>query len=420
MKLYDTLAERLLTLDPDGDTVSIYVCGITPYDVTHLGHAFTYTTFDVLIRYLELRDLKVNYVQNVTDVDDDMLSRARQEGKDWTALGQTWTNYYIQDMKNLNVRPPDHFPRATKVIDDIIRQVEKLLAAGLAYQSNGNVYYDIDRFPEYGQLSHLPRSEMLPIANERGNHPDDPYKQDPLDFVLWQAQQPGEPAWDSPWGRGRPGWHIECSTMVRKYIGDTVDIHGGGIDLCFPHHESEIAQVKPLIKENKPFARIWMHIAMVRHDGEKMSKSLGNLVLIRDLLQDYNPDAVRLYLASKHYRKPWSYDEGDLKKYVELAEKLTRAATVTGGGGLRLNPAPVWAAFTRDLDNDLNSPGALKVMDGFADEILDAASVNRDIQDAQKALRDFCTVFGLRLDSVNAEDRVVKGWDQYMMPALET
>lgn len=228
MQLYNVLTGEKETFTPRNNGVSVYVCGITPYDTTHLGHAFTYTSFDVLIRYLEYLGHQVTYVQNVTDIDDDILRKAREVGEDWREVGNRWTAHFIRDMKALNVRPPQHFPRATEAIDEMLAIIQTLLDGGYAYENGGNVYFHVDSWQAFGQLSKLPRGEMLPVANERGNHPDDPHKRDPLDFVLWQAQAPGEPAWDSPWGPGRPGWHIECSTMATDYLGETVDIHGGG------------------------------------------------------------------------------------------------------------------------------------------------------------------------------------------------
>ncbi|MGH2544890.1 MAG: class I tRNA ligase family protein, partial [Ardenticatenaceae bacterium] len=221
--------------------VTIYVCGITPYDTTHLGHAFTYVTFDALIRYLEATGRTVRYVQNVTDIDDDVLRRAERDGIGWKELGDRETEHFLQDMAALNVRPPDIYPRATQEIEMILRITADLLEKKFAYERNGNVYYRVHSDPEFGQLSKLDYDVMLTTANERGNHPDDPNKEDPLDFVLWQAAQPGEPTWESPWGPGRPGWHIECSAMSMRYLGPTIDIHGGGADLLFPHHECEIA-----------------------------------------------------------------------------------------------------------------------------------------------------------------------------------
>ena len=409
MKLYNTLSGQIDPFQPAGPLVTLYVCGITPYDTTHLGHAFTYTSVDILIRYLESRGSEIRYVQNVTDLDDDILKKAKQVNEDWRALGNRWTRHYIEDMQALNVRPPDLYPRATDVIPDIILTVTQLLGVGVAYAVNGSVYFSVDAWNEFGKLCNIGRPDMLPLANERGNHPDDPQKRDPLDFVLWQAQAPGEPAWDSPWGPGRPGWHIECSTMATRFLGKTVDIHSGGMDLCFPHHECEIAQVEPITGE-QPFVRTWMHIAMVRHEGEKMSKSLGNLVMVRDLMKVYPPDGIRLYLAGNHYRTPWAYDVRGLEKAVVLADKLAQASFVAGGKTDPISPEPSAAAFTAAMDDDLNTPQALNVLESLADQILSAAQAGRQISDAQAMLRTYATVFGLRLDQPQPEERVIQGW----------
>lgn len=413
LKLYNTLSQSIEPFESGADEIGIYVCGITPYDTTHLGHAFTYTSADILIRYLELLGRDIRYVQNVTDIDDDILRKAQEVGEDWRAVGNRWTGYYIRDMQNLNVRPPDYFPRATDVIPDIIGAVQALLQAGVAYEILGNVYFEVDAWADFGKLSHLPRSSMLPIANERGNHPDDPNKKNPLDFVLWQAKAPGEPAWDSPWGAGRPGWHIECSTMATKYIGDRVDVHGGGADLCFPHHEAEIAQTEPATQE-KPFVRFWMHTAMVRYQGEKMSKSLGNLIMVRDLLKVYPADALRLYLGSHHYREAWEHDEDDLKRAEGFSRKIREAVLASGGTGARLNSEPYWASYTLAMDNDLDTHGAIQVMLELADDILEAARSGRDVGAAQEALRSFGKVFGLRMDKSGPEPRVKEGWNVFL------
>ena len=413
MQLYNVLSHEFETFVPQGDEVTIYVCGITPYDTTHLGHAFTYTTFDVLIRYLEYKGYPVCYVQNVTDIDDDILRKAKAVDEDWQTLGKRWTAHYIHDMQALNVRPPDHFPKATDVIPQIIEVVEQLLVAGLAYEAGGNVYFHLESWPEYGKLSRIPRAEMLPIANERGNRPDDPHKRAPLDFVLWQAQSPGEPAWDSPWGPGRPGWHIECSTMATNLLGNPIDIHGGGADLIFPHHESEIAQAEAATGR-KPFVRFWLHAAMVYHDGEKMSKSLGNLVMIRDLLQDWSPDALRLYLASHHYRTSWCYDKAELAQAAQLAEKLATALQADGGSGPALDPAAARIAFTQAMDHDLDVSAALPVLDQLAAEIMAAARAGRDVHAAQTTLGNLGQVLGLRLASPMSEPRVRTGWAKHL------
>ena len=246
MNFYSTLSGAMEPFAPVGRSASLYVCGITPYDTTHLGHAFTYTTADLLVRHLEGQGIAVRYVQNVTDIDDDILRKAAEVGEDWQALGNRWTAHFIRDMQSLNVRPPDEYPRATEFIPEIVSAAQLLIERGHAYASGGSVYYHVDAWPTFGALSHLPRGEMLAVANERGNRPGDTNKRDPLDFVLWQAQAPGEPAWDSPWGRGRPGWHIECSVMSTRTLGPNLDFHSGGGDLVFPHHECEIAQTEAI------------------------------------------------------------------------------------------------------------------------------------------------------------------------------
>jgi L-cysteine:1D-myo-inositol 2-amino-2-deoxy-alpha-D-glucopyranoside ligase len=413
MQIYNTLSREIETFTPKDNLVSVYACGITPYDTTHLGHAFTYTAIDVLIRYLEFRGHRVKYVQNVTDVDDDILRQAKEVGEHWKALGDRWTVHFIRDLTALNVRPPDHFPRATSVIPQIVGAVQKLLDAGVAYESGGNVYFHIDAWPQYGELSELPRREMLPVANERGNDPGDPNKRDSLDFVLWQAQAEGEPAWDSPWGPGRPGWHIECSTLAMHYLGDSVDIHGGGADLVFPHHESEIAQAEAALHQ-KPFARFWFHTAMVRYQGEKMSKSLGNLVMVDDLLKDWSADTLRLYLARHHYRDAWSHDLQELAQAQELAQKLTRAESVDGGTLEPLDYVPLREAFVEALDNDLDTTRALEVLEQFAGRVLDRARAGQHVEAAQGALRLMGRVFGLRLGAEEPDEDVTTGWQRHL------
>jgi L-cysteine:1D-myo-inositol 2-amino-2-deoxy-alpha-D-glucopyranoside ligase len=414
VNLYNSLSQRVEPFEPQSKTVSVYVCGITPYDTTHLGHAFTYTSADILIRYLEYQGYQVRYVQNVTDIDDDLLKRAAATGEDWKALGNRWTVHFIQDLSRLNVRPPDVFPRATDVIQPIIETVAALLESGVGYQAGGSVYFDVDRFTGFGQLSHLPRGEMLPIANERGNRPDDPNKRHALDFVLWQAQAPGEPAWESPWGPGRPGWHIECSTMATRLLGETVDIHAGGLDLIFPHHECEIAQVEPLTA-GPPFVRTWMHMAMVRHEGEKMSKSLGNLVMVSDLLEDVSPDALRIYLARHHYRAAWSYDREELLAALAAATQLAQAATARGADdGTPVAFKSSKKRFEAAMDNDLDSAAALAALGELAAAIHAGAGEGRSVAGAQRELRSMSSVVGLRLGSPEPEERVRAGWQEHL------
>jgi cysteinyl-tRNA synthetase len=414
LRLYNSLSRSVESFEPANDTVTIYVCGITPYDTTHLGHAFTYTMTDVLIRYLEYLGFEIRYVQNVTDIDDDILKRAAEVGEDWKALGDHWTAHFIHDMRALNILPPNHFPRATDVIAEIVGSVSALLDVGVAYEREGSVYFDIDHFESFGQLSHLPRQDMLPIANERGNHPDDPNKRHPLDFVLWQAAAPGEPSWESPWGLGRPGWHIECSTMATHLLGETIDIHGGGSDLLFPHHECEIAQVEPVTGQ-RPFVRTWMHTAMVRHEGEKMSKSLGNLVWVRDLLEDFSPDVVRLYLGRHHYRQAWAFDRDELEATADLAAKFERALGVQGEQtGSELPHEAARRAFGAALDDDLRPDGAIEALDGLAQSILDAVPRGTRVAEAQAALRELAGIFGMKLGDAHPDERVLAGWASHL------
>jgi L-cysteine:1D-myo-inositol 2-amino-2-deoxy-alpha-D-glucopyranoside ligase len=411
MKLYNSQSQQIETFTPTQQPVTLYVCGITPYDTTHLGHAFTYTIADILVRHLEAGGHQVRYVQNVTDIDDDILRRAAEVGVNWRALGNRWTTHFIHDMQALNVRPPDVYPRATTMIPQIIALVERLLAADVAYESAGNVYFSVAAWPEYGNLCHLPPAELLAIANERGNRPDDPHKRAPLDFVLWQAQVPGEPAWASPWGPGRPGWHIECSAMATQFLGDTIDIHSGGSDLCFPHHASERAQVEVLT--GRSFVRLWLHTAMVEHEGAKMSKSLGNLVMVRDLLTHYSADALRFYLASHHYRRPWTYSQYSLTRAAEQVHTVLRAVQIPGGEKARFDAAPYCRYIGAALDDDLNTPNALTTLLHLADEILSAASAGAVVSEAQATLRALSSIFGLRL-GFDIEPAIHNGWARHL------
>lgn len=418
MKLYNTQSQTLEEFAPEGKIIRLYVCGITPYDTTHLGHAATYCAFDILIRFLEYRGATVLFCENVTDIDDDILREAKKRGQDWRALGNHWTAHFIRDMIALNVRPPDYYPRASEVIPEIIEFNRVLVARGLAYESGGNVYFHVDSFPEFGQLSHLPREAMLPIANERGNFPDDPHKRAPLDFVLWQAQKEGEPAWPSPWGAGRPGWHIECSAMNYKTFGPTIDLHGGGADLVFPHHECEIAQTINFTGEPY-FARCWMHTAMVEYQGEKMSKSLGNLVMVDQLLKQYTPDALRLYLAKHHYRKPWAFTYAELDAGQSQCTQLRQAVTVRGGDGRPMDFAEARTRFENALESDLDSPTAADVLCELAAQIIEHADARRDVSAAQAWFRTAAAILGLRLDADGPEPRVRSGWERHLQRFVE-
>jgi L-cysteine:1D-myo-inositol 2-amino-2-deoxy-alpha-D-glucopyranoside ligase len=336
------------------------VCGVTPYDTTHLGHAFTFVQFDSLVRALRWLGRTVVYVQNVTDIDDSILQRARKLGVDWRALGDEQTALYLADMRALNVAEPDYFVRATDAIPTIHTMIEELLRAAAAYQAaGGGVYFRVRSTSTYGELSRLDRHQMLAVASQQDDADvDDPRKEDPLDFALWKAWtgRTDEPCWPSPWGPGRPGWHIECSAMCRQYLGPQLTLHGGGADLVFPHHESEIAQSERATGV-RPFVRTWVHSAMVRMDGEKMSKSLGNMVFVRDLLARYSADALRLYLLGHHYRQVWEWSPADLDAAAARAERLALAAAEPD------HAEDARQAFASALEDDLDTPRAIEALD---------------------------------------------------------
>ncbi|HEY0492480.1 MAG TPA: cysteine--tRNA ligase [Candidatus Dormibacteraeota bacterium] len=363
MRLWNTETRSLQPLLLSDHPIGVYVCGITPYDTTHLGHAFTYVAFDVLIRALRFGGLPVRYVQNVTDVDDDIMKRSRQLGTTWDRLAATETALYQADMAALNVSPPDVFPRASETIPGIVQLVSRLVAQGHAYVRQGNVYFRVNSVTDYGRLSRLPRDEMARLSAHRGADPNDPLKQDPLDFLLWQVSAADEPRWESPWGEGRPGWHIECSAMALEHLGEQVDIHGGGADLIYPHHESEIAQSES-VTGVRPFARTWMHVGMLRYQGEKMSKSLRNLVLVRDLLPRFDADAIRVTLLRHHYREPWEYSESEMLAAEDWVRQARARAVQAGGKAGGGAEARVVAA----LQDDLDTPAALRALQNSIEE----------------------------------------------------
>lgn len=400
MNLYNTLSQTIEAVTTEDDIFRMYVCGVTPYDTTHLGHAFTYVCFDVLVRYLEFSGYHTITTQNVTDIDDDILKRAKQVGIPWDQLARQETAKFRADLEALNVKAPDHYPHATEEIPQIIELTQTLLQKGYAYEKNGSVYYEVRRDPDFGQLAHLDYPEMLTTANERGNFPDDPNKRDPLDFVLWQRTKPDEPAWTSPWGDGRPGWHVECSAMGMHYLGPIIDIHSGGADLIFPHHTCEIAQSEHATGV-QPFVRYWFHIAMVQLGGEKMSKSLGNMIFVRDLLSRYSADAIRLYLLSHKYRQIWDADnaEAELKTFETMLMRWMEALQ-PGTGSQEFNLMPYEANFDLALADDLDTPRAITHLDELADAIRFDAQHDKDVRLAQEAFRRFGEVLGLRLGKV--------------------
>ena len=341
--------------------VRMYVCGVTVYDYCHVGHARCYTVFDTVVRYLRARGLDVQYVRNVTDIDDKIIRRAAESGEAIGALTQRFTAAMHEDFDALGILRPDSEPRATEHIAEMIAMIETLIANGKAYAAdNGDVYYDISEFPAYGRLSGKKPEDL-----RAGARVDvDEAKHDPLDFVLWKAAKPGEPSWDSPWGPGRPGWHIECSAMARKELGDAFDLHGGGMDLKFPHHENEIAQTCGA--HDTQFAKYWMHNGFVNIDDEKMSKSLGNFFTIREVLKHYRAEVLRYFLLASHYRSPMNYSDDNLEKAKGSVARLYLA--LRGDIG-----APRDSEYSRRffevMDDDFNTPQALAVLFDLAHAI---------------------------------------------------
>ena len=364
--IYNTLTQRKEPLQPlEPGKVRLYVCGMTVYDFCHLGHARMLLAFDVVVRYLRFSGYDVTYVRNITDVDDKILARAVENDESFTAVTDRYITAMHEDEAALSIVRPDKEPRATAYIDQIVSMIEKLLVSDHAYRAeNGDVYFSVSSFPDYGKLSKKKPDELLEGARvEIGE-----LKRDPRDFVLWKAADDNAVGWDSPWGYGRPGWHIECSAMSTCALGDTFDIHGGGSDLMFPHHENEIAQSEAAT--GATFAKLWMHNGPLRIDDEKMSKSLGNFFTVREVLATYKPEIVRHLLISSHYRSPINYSQQSLSQSVKAVERfyhclkdLDLAATKT------LTNSRFEKAFRRAMDDDFNTPEALSVLFEMVSEI---------------------------------------------------
>jgi len=395
LTIYNTLTRRKEPFQSqEPGKVKMYCCGVTVYDYCHLGHARSYIVWDIVRRYLQWRGYEVQYVQNFTDIDDKILNRANAEGTSMQEVSERYIQAYFEDIRRLNVMDASDYPRVTEHISAIHQLIEKLERKGYAYAVDGDVYYKVQNFSEYGKLSGRSLDDMQAGASGRVDL-EDPLgkkKHNPFDFALWKAAKSGEPAWDSPWGVGRPGWHIECSAMVRSLLGDTIDIHGGGGDLVFPHHENEIAQSEVITL--KPLARYWMHNGMVTVNGEKMSKSLGNFTTIRQLLdKGVEPNALRLFVLQAHYRKPLDFTE-DAIISAENAWKTLKEGLIfgyqygekleTGDWGLgsrrgKTNtrcpmphapyPNSYIASFQRAMDDDFNSPTGLAVLFELAKEL---------------------------------------------------
>ena len=363
MRLYDTARRDVVPFTPN-ELVLMYTCGITPYDATHLGHASTFLFYDILQRRLIDLGHTVQCVRNVTDVDDPLFAKARELGVHYLDLAAGEEARFNRDMEALEMLPAFSTPRASSAITDIRKFIGLVLERGFAYAVGGSVYFDVSKVPTFGEVSHCSHEQMLEFARQRGGNVDDPQKRNPLDFVLWHPSAEDEPAWDATWGAGRPGWHIECSALALRDLGTTIDLHGGGSDLIFPHHECERAQSEAATGET--FVKHWMHVAMVFKDGEKMSKSLGNLVFVDQLRTLWDPRSIRIAIIEHHYRKEWEWDETLMPR---SSARLTQWVASVGGA-----QSDLLDSVRACLDNDLDTPGALALIDAAAVKGVDVSA----------------------------------------------
>ena len=396
MQLYNTLTRVKSEFQPQNDPITMYVCGVTPYDDAHLGHAMSIVIFDVLRRFLEWRGESVRFVYNFTDVDDKMIARAARLGISVAQLAEQQIDRFQQEWRELNIRPADVHPRATEEIPQMIEMIEGLIQGKMAYPSGDDVYYRVQRKEGYGKLSNRSLDDM--IAGSRTEITDQ--KEHAMDFALWKAAKPGEPSWESPWGPGRPGWHIECSAMSLRYLGEQIDLHGGGMDLIFPHHENEIAQSEAFTGK-APFVTHWVHNAMMQLGDTKMSKSIGNIVTLRHGLDTYGSDGLRLFVLNGHYRSPLTYSEDALGAAKAGADRLTgaiEAELVEGDGAHDVEAAR--QTFIDAMTDDLGTPQALAVLFGLSREINRARDEGLPAGEAQTTLRELGGVLGLRFERV--------------------
>ena len=403
MRLHNTLSGRVEEFTPRDNRVLLYVCGITPYSGSHLGHAMSYIVFDVLRRYLESRGYEVKHVQNYTDIDDRLIARSDREGVPMNEIAERYIEEYAQEMAELNVEPAHVYPRATQEIPMIVEMIEGLIEKGFAYEgpardSARDVYFRVEKKPDYGKLSKRSLDSMLAGARVEPLEG----KENPMDFTLWKGAKPGEPSWPSPWGPGRPGWHIECSAMSLRHLGPQIDIHGGGLDLIFPHHENEIAQTEAFTGV-APFSRFWLHNGWLQLGEEKMSKSLGNIITIRAALDSYGADAIRIFVLGSGYRSPLTYSEEALAAAKSAAERLRNAATGEGGEGEALDASSYRERFVAAMDDDLNTAQAGAALFDLAREINRARDAGRALAAAQATLRELAGVLGLTLKAPREE-----------------
>ena len=403
MRLYNTLTGKTEEFVPaDGKKVKMYVCGVTPYAAAHVGHALSYVAFDVLRRYLEYLGYQVEHVQNFTDVDDKIIQRAQEQGVSTQDLADRHIDDFFRNMDALNVQRARVYPMATREMAPIIDTIQGLVDKGYAYPSGGDVYFKVTSSDDYGKLSHRTLEGMIAGARVAV----DEHKEHPMDFVLWKGAKPGEPSWESPWGPGRPGWHIECTSMAVTYLGTSLDIHGGGQDLIFPHHENEIAQSEASTGL-KPFARYWVHNGLLMLGEDKMSKSLGNLVSVQEALERYSPDSLRLYFLSSHYRSPLLYSDQGCAAMERSAERLREVLTRTSEGTELLDPTPFQERFRSAMDDDLNTPRALAALFDMAREI-NRSWATKDVESAKDCLTHLGGILGLtfRDRHTNSDDHL--------------
>ena len=410
MKLFNTLTGKEELFEPyDGKTVKMYVCGVTPYSSTHVGHALSYVVFDTLRRYLEYLGYEVKHVQNFTDVDDKIIQRANEEGITGNQLTDRFIGDFFATMDRLNVQRADSYPRATQEIPGIIATITTLIDKEFAYPANGDVYFRVTKSNDYGKLSHRTLDGMIAGARIQ----IDENKEHPMDFVLWKAAKPGEPSWDSPWGLGRPGWHIECTAMALDQLGDPLDIHGGGHDLVFPHHENEIAQSEAFTGRI-PFTRHWVHNGLLQFGEDKMSKSLGNLVSAEEALENYTPDALRIYFLDSHYRSPLSYSSEGAAARERSMDRLRQALKTGSSTGDALDPGPFKDRFLLAMDDDLNTPQAIACLFDLAREINRASESGKNAEPAQNTLKDLGSILGLTF-----EDKTIDSNDIAAKPFID-
>ena len=395
IKLFDSKTRKIKELQTHNNELTMYVCGLTPYAPAHVGHAFRSIVFDVLRRYLEYRGIHVNHVENITDIDDKMIDKSNTENISMEKLTDSNMSDYFSGLKKLNVLPAVKYPKATNEIPTIINIIQTLITKSYAYNVNGNVYYKVEKFTRYGELSGRKLDEL--IAGSRVD--TDPNKINPMDFALWKKQKPNEPSWPSPWGLGRPGWHIECSAMATKHLGESIDIHGGGQDLIFPHHENEIAQSEAF-SGNSPMAKTWMHNGLLRLGDDTMSKSTGNFITLSKVLQSYKPDALRLFFLSSHYRSPLTYSEDVIKGNEKAISRITQTLSkiYTPKISEEIDPTNLERIFFNSLENDLNTPKSLSAIFDLLHQINKGISEGKNIDTARNSLSKMCAILGFKLD----------------------